>query len=142
MLSDFLQSVLLQIRISHMSCATAYKFDKKLHRLIYETGKWYTAIYKVGRFTHYAYSTFMLCSFIHMFLTASNDGITIDQVLSIGWICCHVGSGILCAGVAHKQDALMRLFNSFLEFEEQMGKGEQMIKDKSNYIINIQRSTQ
>jgi hypothetical protein len=107
-----------------MSCATAYKFDKKLHRLVYETGEWYKIVYKTGRFTHYAYSTFMLCSFIHMFLTASNDGITIDQVLSIGWISCHVGSGILCAGVSHKQGAVMRLFNSFLEFEEQMGKGE------------------
>jgi hypothetical protein len=105
MLSDFLQSVILQIRISHMSYATAYNFDEKTHRRVYETGEWYKIVYKTGRFTHYAYSTFMLCSFIHTFLTASNDGITIDQVLSIGWISCHVGSGISCAGVAHKQGA-------------------------------------
>jgi hypothetical protein len=57
-------------------------------------------------------------------LTATNDGVTIEQVLAIGWISCNVGSARACIGVAHKENDVLRLFNTLFEFEEAMGKGE------------------
>jgi len=115
---------MLQVRISRKSVGTAYQINHKTHQLSFEKGKRYTKLYRIGRFVHYNYASFMFGSFIHMFLTAENEGITIDQVLSVGWICCHVGSGLLCAGLHHKSKALLQIYNNFIAFEKRLKEGE------------------
>lgn len=124
MLEDFLSAIIAQIKISRFFNSIPFKWNLKTRRLIEDTNKLYNFNYKIGRFVHATYATFMATSFTHMWLTSdTKGGISVDQILSIGWICCHCGSGILSAGVAHKMDQLLRLINSFLEFEEKLCEG-------------------
>lgn len=128
MLTSYLPGIRLQIQISRLFASIPYKWDKKMNRLVYDNSPKYQKCYRLGRFVHATYASFMFSSFVHMWMTSSTDGISVAQVLSIGWICCHCGSGLLRIGVAHKMNELMKLINSMVEFEETLIKGKSFNK--------------
>jgi hypothetical protein len=124
MLGDFLSAIILQIRISRIFCSIPYRWDYSTRRLVQETNRVHLIVYKIGRVIHATYSSFMACSFTHMWITSNAEGgISVDQILSIGWICCHCGCCIVWSGVAHKMNQILRLVNSFIEFEEKLCNG-------------------